>query len=302
MGMVVYQCEDSMESIFTAVYRAYEDRRRPEDTMVSLTDESFLFAEHVPVEVDEEKAKKVARTLWKEFGEEDYYKICMALAASDPEKGQAVYQTIAAGLRGRCRRGRLFDDLRNDYIRKAFALARGANREYGHQREFLRFQEVEPEVAAWEESSGDSRKILYARIGLKCQVMAFLMEHFADRFPRENFMIYDEHRKLMGIHPTEHRMEGAKDRGSVSRMTAGGADLLTDGRTWYLIQCEDDFAETDKVRQSEREQAYQELFTYFCHKIAIKERRNLELQRNLLPLRFREYMTEFRRMQSYKEE
>ncbi|MCM1046216.1 MAG: TIGR03915 family putative DNA repair protein [Candidatus Gastranaerophilales bacterium] len=307
MGMVVYQCEDSMESIFTAIYRAYEDKRRPEDTIVSLTDESFLFAEHVPVEADGEKAKKVAKTLWREFGEDDYYRICMALTAPDAQKGQAVYQTIAAGLRGRCRRGRLFDDLRDDNIRKAFALARGADREYGHQREFLRFQEVEPAANVRRERAGDDRKILYARIGLKCQVMSFLMEHFADRFPRENFMIYDERWKLMGIHPTERQMargEGqsamtrGKEQGSISRMAAGGADLLTDGRTWYLIQCEDDFAEADRVRQSEREQAYQELFTYFCHKIAIRERRNLELQKNLLPLRFREYMTEFQRMQS----
>lgn len=274
MHMVIYQCEDSMEGVFTAVYRAYEEKRRPEDTRVSLTDENFLFAEHMPVETDGERARKVARTLWREFGEEDYYRVCMALAAPDPEKGQAVYQTIAAGLRDRCRRGHLFDNLRDDHVRKASWLARGSSREYEHQREFLRFHEMESVLAA-------DRRILYARIGPKCHVMTFLMEHFADRFPRENFMIYDEHRRIMGIHPT-------------------GTNLLTDGLTWYLVQCEDDFAESDRLRESDRELAYQELFTYFCHKIAIKERRNLELQKNLLPLRFREYMTEFQRVQSEK--
>ena len=44
---------------------------------------------------------------------------------------------------------------------------------------------------------------------------------------------------------------------------------------------------------SEKEEKYRELFKHFCHKIAIKERKNLELQRNHLPLRYREYMTEF---------
>lgn len=276
--MVIYQCEDSMESIFTAVYRAYEERKKPEDTMICLTDESFLFAEYVSVEADGERAKKVARTLWREFGEEDYYRICMALTASDTEKGQAVYRTIAAGLRDKCRRGHLFDNLKDNHVRKAFTLARGAGREYDHQRGFLRFQEMEL-------VSESRQRVLYARIGPKYHIITFLMEHFADRFPEENFMIYDDHRRIMGIHPTEQLRRVGK---------LGSADLLADDRSWYLVQCEDDFAETDKLKESDRELVYQELFTYFCHKIAIKERRNLELQKNMLPLRFREYMTEFK--------
>ena len=37
----------------------------------------------------------------------------------------------------------------------------------------------------------------------------------------------------------------------------------------------------------------QELFRFFCRKIMIKERENRELQRQLLPYRFQEYMVEF---------
>ena len=43
--------------------------------------------------------------------------------------------------------------------------------------------------------------MLFSRIGPKNDVVAFLMPHFADRLPIENFVIYDEKRNLFGIHP-----------------------------------------------------------------------------------------------------
>ena len=52
-------------------------------------------------------------------------------------------------------------------------------------------------------------------------------------------------------------------------------------------------AEVTEAGWSETEACYQELFRTFCHNISIEERRNLKLQRNLLPLHFRLYMTEF---------
>ncbi|MBO5283384.1 MAG: DUF4130 domain-containing protein, partial [Lachnospiraceae bacterium] len=39
--------------------------------------------------------------------------------------------------------------------------------------------------------------------------------------------------------------------------------------------------------------AYEELFRYFCHKIAIKERKNLALQNQMMPKRFQKYTIEF---------
>lgn len=49
-----------------------------------------------------------------------------------------------------------------------------------------------------------------------------------------------------------------------------------------------------KYTVSDKEKQYSELFAAFFHTIAIKERENPTLQLNMLPLRYREYMTEFR--------
>ena len=145
-------------------------------------------------------------------------------------------------------------------MHKVFALGRNANYEYLHMRGFLRFEELEGNV-------------LYAEMGPKNNLMTFLMPHFADRLPMEHFLIYDEKRHLYGVHPA--------------------------GRDWYLVQGEmPDMKELsgaarDKAHAGEVD--YQELFRYFCEKIGVEERRNPELQRNMLPLRFRGYMTEFQK-------
>ena len=49
-----------------------------------------------------------------------------------------------------------------------------------------------------------------------------------------------------------------------------------------------------RLDYSDKEQYYSELFRGFVQAIVIKERKNPALQRNMLPLRFREYMVEFR--------
>lgn len=253
--MRVYQCEDSLEGIFTAIYNAYEDKSNRQDTMISLTEELYLFGEYVPVAVDVVKAVKVMNTLRRRFGEDDYMKVCLALASQDEQKAQAIYQAVALGLSSGCGQGHLLDNLANDYVNKVFFLSRAANNELCHLRGFIRFAELE-------------NGILYSAIGPKNNILTFLMPHFADRMPSENFMIYDEGRDLFGVHPA--------------------------GKDWYLLQDEEIRLQPEQLQYSEEELQYRELFRHFCHKIAIKERKNLELQRNLLPLRFREYMIEFR--------
>ena len=249
--MTVYRCEDSLESIFTAVYRSYEENRNPEDTHLALHDDPLLFAEDVTVTPDASKAVKVMRTLKRRFGEDDYLTVCMALASPDPEKAQAVYRTVAKGLDERCLRGHLFDNMADDNVLKAFSLGRSTCREIDHLKGFLRFQELE-------------NGMLYARFGPKCNAVTFLMPHFSDRLPVENFVIYDETRGIFGVHPA--------------------------GRQWYLLSGEEG---EPALELSESELQYRELFCHFCRTVAIKERKNLKLQRNMLPLRFQEYMVEF---------
>lgn len=250
----VYQCEDSLEGIFTAIYNIYRDKNNLPDTRICMKEEYMLFAEYIMVKTEPESAVKVMRTIKEKFGAEDYYTLCNALASYDEEKAQAVYKTIAYGLAAKPRRGHLFDHLTDDNILKTYKLGNTVSREVHHLYGFVRFRELE-------------NGILYADISPKNNVIAALMEHFSDRLPSENFAIFDKGRKLYGIHPA---------RGQ-----------------WFLASGEELEERVQNVPESVSEEKYAELFRHFCRRIAIKERKNPDLQRNMLPLYFREYMTEF---------
>lgn len=262
--MYVYICEDTPESIFTAIYNVYEDRHNLPDTRLLLEKEqTILFAEYVEVKPDESKAEKVIRTLFRQFGEEDTHYVFMVLASPSSEKANAVYRTIAYGLQHHVKPGHLFDHLADSNVLLAHKLGRHAERECQHLKGFLRFQELE-------------NGIMFARIQPKNHLLPELMEHFSDRFPGENFMVYDQGRKLFGLHRAGgdwfQTVAMDKKTGNTGQEAA-----------WQL----------DDIPVSEEEQYYAGLFRHFCQTIAIAERRNTQLQRNLLPLRFRPFMTEF---------
>ena len=63
-------------------------------------------------------------------------------------------------------------------VYRIFELCRATNREACHHLEFLRFSELE-------------NGVLFATIHPKDNVLPYLAEHFTDRLPSENFMIYD---------------------------------------------------------------------------------------------------------------
>lgn len=247
--MVVYRCQDSLEGVFTGIYRVYEDKVSREDALLSLTMDPFLFGEDRVVEPDPVRTQKVVRTLITRFGMEDYHSLCFTLSTPEMEKAQWVFHTVARGLERKTVPGHLMDDLADDQICSCFKAARNASREHCHLRGFTRFEELE-------------NGIMYARIAPKNNILTFLMPHFADRFPMEDFVLYDAGRGMFGIHPS--------------------------GGRWYLMQ-----GEEPEVKNSREEKVFQDLFRHFCDRIAIKERKNLDLQQNLLPLRFREFMTEF---------
>lgn len=272
--MFVYRCEDSLESVFTAIYQVYENHHQREEVFLSLDDDPRLFSTVIEVETDAERYQKVIRTLKDQFGESDYERLCLALASLDAEKAQAVFGTVAAGLDSGCGAGHLFDNLTDTWVYRAFGLARSVCRENDHYREFIRFEELE---------SG----ILYSPIKPENNILPFLMPHFADRLPGENFVIHDVGRELFGVHPAGE--EWLLVQGSPTAQgspAAQGSPTAQGGPT----------AQEESVHgraKSLSEEKYRMLFKTFCQNIEIKERRNSKLQKGMLPLRYREYMTEF---------
>ena len=247
-------CEDSLEGIFTAIYDAYALREGHE---------------HIHVQVGEEDNYRLFATYL--YSKADLTKTDKVIRTLRNRLGEDVYLTL-------CRAAascypdkgeavyrtvvegitggsgrRTMDNLRNPYVIRTFELSRRTANEAHHEIEFLRFQELE-------------QGILYAKIGPENDVVSYIMPHFADRLSPEHFMIHDERRGLFGVHPA--------------------------GEAWYLVSGVDESIQ-EKLKYSDDELKYQELFTLFHNTIAIRERKNTCLQQQMLPLRFRDYMVEF---------
>lgn len=257
MEETILVCEDSPEGILTAVYRAYEWKLKPEHTRIQVgAADLCLFAAYREVTADAGVAGKVANTVKRRFGQDAWEDIYFALAAEAKEKGQAVYRTIAAGLSGRIR-GKLMGGLADDDIRRTFELSRHVHSEAHRMLMFVRFRELEG-------------KLLFARIEPDANVLEFVMPHFADRFPLENFVIMDVRRGIAGIHEAR--------------------------RDWFLVRLDREERErfsSMALRYSEEELEMAELFRHFCVSLGIRERKNLSLQQQFLPLKYRRFMTEF---------
>ena len=254
MEETVLICEDSIEGILTGVYEAYALRKDHDRIHLQIgeADNYRLFTSYCEVQADEEKSSKVLRTIYRRFGEDAFTQLCQAMVSYDDAKADAVYHTIVTGIAGRyC--GNLMDHLSDRYIQEVFRLSRNTGIEIHHLLGFLRFREL-------------SNGILLARYSPKNDITTMLMPHFADRPPKEDFAVYDEHRKYYAVHPR--------------------------GKQWYLVRGELPFTQ-EQEEYSQEEAQYQMLYRHFCRSIAITERENPKLQRNMLPLRFRQYMVEF---------
>lgn len=258
MEELILICEDTVESVFTAIYEIYERHLNVSSVRLQIGEEDDLrlFARYEHVVTDYEKAHKVTCTIRSRLGEDAYKDICMALTTTDENKAQAVFGTVVMGLRMTTgnKIAYVMDNLSDNNVRKVMTLSRNAGNELHHLIEFVRFEEL-------------TQGILMARFSARNKILPMMVPHFADRLPSENFIIYDERHDQAAVHPAR--------------------------QDWVIVDEAGEKLGILGESLTEREVDYQNLYRHFVDKIAIVDRKNYELQRNMLPIRFRKYMTEF---------
>lgn len=106
--------------------------------------------------------------------------------------------------------------------------------------------------------------VLYAVIGTRYNQLEPLIVFFHERLPGRRLVIYDEKRKLAAV---------------------------CDGSAWYITErLPGGMPETETTEEeAETEAAWKE----YLDALTVQERENKKLQRQMMPLRYRPYMTEF---------
>ncbi len=150
---------------------------------------------------------------------------------------------------------KVMDYLSNDTVNSMAKTYKRVSMESHKYKGFIRFEELE---------SG----ILLSKIRPNNNILPLVAGHFADRFSMENWIIMDEGRKIAVVHPA--------------------------GKQWFIIATE--LMDQEMLNSySEKELILRGAWNTFVEHISIKERENLHLQQNMCPLRYREFMPEFKK-------
>ena len=148
---------------------------------------------------------------------------------------------------------RVVEQMAHPFVQPIYRMYRNVNNELLHYKGFLRFVELKNGVMA-------------ARIRPENNILMLLAPHFADRFQGMNWVILDEGRNVAAIHKAYQDW------------------VIMDGS--YLEKSA--FLECSK-----EEGIWQNTWQSFVDTIGIKDRENKNLQRQMLPYRYREFMNDF---------
>lgn len=268
--MYVFLCSNDLDSIFTAVYDAWASRFGHKNIRILAGEpENYeLFCEYIRVTADSQKSRKVADTIKRRLGFPVYSVLCEALMADESyaarsrskspssfsiTKADALYRTLLLAFSMEHPK-RVMECLGNPYVLYLFELSRNVNTEAHHLLGFVRFKEL---------YSG----ILFSEIHPKNNVLPILGNHFCDRLPQENFMIFDANRRLALIH-----------RAAIPDF------LIVDALEF----------DSDMIQNySDSELEYQKLWCGFFESITIDARKNNALQNQNIPKRFQKDAVEF---------
>lgn len=255
--MTIFECEDSVDGVFTAVYDAWASRLGHRNVHLQTREMRTLdlFAEYREVITDAQKAEKVARTIRRRMGQEAYEVIYRAVLACDSEKADSIYRVLVYGLAsGISEReaAEVIFHLTDPDVCHVFELSRRVWHEAHRYMGFVRFREM-------------ANGVLFSEIEAESHVLPLIGDHFADRFPNENFMIYDHTHEESLVHQAS-------------------------GPWFLLLDAEPDRDQRESY--SEKEEELQRLWRGFCESISIQARENPRLQQQFWPLKFRKWMTE----------
>ena len=249
---LILQCEDSLEGILTAIYDAFVEKNKMEryrdgDISIAIGENHTmsLFAKEIEVETDLDKAQKTLFSIQKKISFLVYKKVLSALCHYDRNRGSIVLGFL---IKGFPMGARVIEDMADPYVMGVIELARKVDNESHLFQGFVRFF--------------DLGKFLYAEIEPKCHVLPQMMEHFADRYPNEHYVIYDKKRNVALIH------------------LAFGDSFFVSGEEWNIdLNLHEDY--------------FERLWSQYFKTIAIEERYNPRCQNNLIPKWYRKHMVEF---------
>ena len=255
--MTVYTFDGTMDGLLTAVFNAFALKEQP-DQLLTADDVLPLFADRVyMVETDDEKARRVWAGLEKHLSVEAMRLISVSWLSELRELNQPLFQYICKVFH----QGDIARNFADPDVLTVTNIARKVLHEQLRMKQFIRFQKAKDGT-------------YLAGVSPDHNVLPLSMDHFADRFRDQPWMIYDARRHY------GYYYDGT---GIPLRVTFEDESAvpfsLADGKLNEEVMSSDD-------------RLFQDLWRTYFKAICIRERINPRKQLSDMPRRYWKYMTE----------
>jgi probable DNA metabolism protein len=249
---ISFTYDGTFEGLLSCVFEAFEKKRFPQQ--IFKQEVSQFFTENYHIETDEQKANRVVAGLRKKISKSAVQMLFTCWLSELEGIEMLLFNYICKAFKAPKSIELNFADTDVLELSKIF---RKVQREAERMRQFVRFQKTADDY-------------FFAAIKPIYNVLPMVANHFEDRFADQQWVIYDIKRKFA---------------------------LYYNLKKTEIIQIEDlqiDF-QTGKLHQellAEEELYFQSGWKQYLRSISIKERKNLRLQRQFMPKRFWNYLTE----------
>lgn len=189
--MYIFTCKDCYEDMMSCIYVAWEQALQCGHDQIKLLKEPILqqtlFDEYIHVDYDEEKTKKVIRTIERKLSGRGLYYIQYASLSHAEDALDVMYHFLVKGLKI----GPSFlDAYAQPEVMRMLEICRKVGNEAHFFREVARFTSMNDQVYV-------------CHLEPKENVISLVARHFADRMPSEHFIIIDDNREYAVVHPKD---------------------------------------------------------------------------------------------------
>ena len=252
---IEYRYDGTFAGFLTSIFDIYKRKEQPESILHSEKN-TLNFTEKYAVITDLVKSERVWAGIVKNGGEQTGNQIYYAFLSCDNNVEMTLLNYIR--LLFETKRNVMYD-FANPTVLKVHKLSRTVSRESHRLLMFLRFEQA-------------ADGTYFAPFAPKYDVLPLTLSHFKARFTDQHWLIYDTLRNYGFYYDTKTIEQIVINNPAFSSET---------GR----LQSNSGHSDEDK---------WQDIWRAYFRSIAIAERKNLTLQRNLMPKRFWKYLTEKR--------
>ena len=249
----VFFYDASFEGLLSAVFEAYVQKQFPDDLLPEGAAPPLFAGRVFHVATQEERSRRVWAALEKKLSPAALRGLELVWFSALPGSDLLLFRYIRKAIDAPAS---VETDFGDPVVLRFAQLCRRVSREAMRLKQFLRFQKA-------------ADGTYFAAVEPEYNVLPLAVDHFADRFSDQPWLIYDLRRDYGFYH----------DLRSVREVVLQDTPLLRSGRL-------------GKGQMAEGEEQWQQLWKTYFKSIAIRERLNPRLHRQNMPVRFWRHLTE----------